>query len=49
MGAAALAVYQGAQSAVLWQSADKRQVKQLSCRYKRAGRGIVLSAGKAVC
>ena len=47
MGTATLAVSKAVSQNVLLQSADKRQAERLPCRHKRAGRGTVLSAGKA--
>ena len=47
MGTATLEVYSSVQADTLHQPADKRQIEQLPCRHRPAGRGNVLSAGKA--
>ena len=47
MGTAASVVSEAVSQSTLLQSADKRQAERLPCRSKRAGRGAILSAGKA--
>ena len=49
MGKAAFAVSEAAPQGTLFRTVDKRQAERLPCRYKRAGSGTVLSAGKTTC